>query len=130
MNSIINGATDWVYEEEFSFHKGFYWSENGDKIAYYRFDESYVKEFQMEKYGSLYPTRYKFKYPKAGENNSKVSINVYNLNTKEKSPFDLGNNTDIYIPRIMWSNKKNELIVFKMNRLQTTYLKSTVCHFN
>ena len=118
MNSIINGATDWVYEEEFSFHKGFYWSKNGDKIAYYRFDESDVKEFQMEKYGSLYPTRYKFKYPKAGENNSKVSINVYNLNTKEKSPFDLGNNTDIYIPRIMWSNKKNELIVLKMNRLQ------------
>ena len=76
MNEIINGATDWVYEEEFSFHKGFYWSPDGLKIAYYTFFEGDVKEFQLENYGTLYPTHYKFKYPKAGEDNSVVSINV------------------------------------------------------
>ena len=66
-NSIINGATDWVYEEEFSFDKGFYWSKDGGYLAYYRFDESAVKEFQMAMYGNLYPDQYTFKYPKAGE---------------------------------------------------------------
>jgi dipeptidyl-peptidase-4 len=121
MNSIINGATDWVYEEEFSFHKAFHWSSNGDNIAYYTFNESNVMEFQMEKYGTLYPTRYKFKYPKAGEDNSKVSINVYNIKSKKTLPFNLGNNQDIYIPRIMWSKKKDELIVLKMNRLQNKF---------
>ena len=118
INNIINGATDWVYEEEFSIDKGFYWSNSGDKIAYYVFDESKVKEFQMKMYGNIYPTHYKFKYPKAGEKNSNIGINVYNLFSKRTIPFDLGKNSDIYVPRIMWSKKKDELIVFKMNRLQ------------
>ena len=78
-NKIINGATDWVYEEEFSIHKGFNWSPDGSKIAYYVFDEENVKQFEMEMYGKLYPTQYQFKYPKAGEENSKVSIKVYEL---------------------------------------------------
>lgn len=118
INSIINGATDWVYEEEFSFHKGFHWSPDGTKIAYYVFDESEVKEFQMEMYGTLYPTHYKFKYPKAGEDNSVVSVNVFDLNSKRTTAFDVGTDPDIYLPRIKWSKAKDELIVFKMNRLQ------------
>ena len=118
LNQIINGGTDWVYEEEFSFHKGIYWSNNSDKIAYYVFNESKVKEFQMKMYGTLYPTQYKFKYPKAGESNSEVGIKVFNLNTNLTISFDVGANPDIYIPRIMWSKRKDELIVFKMNRLQ------------
>ena len=107
-----------MYEEEFSFHKGFYWSPDGSKIAYYVFDESEVKEFQMEMYGTLYPTHYKFKYPKAGDANSEVSINVYDLNSKRTTAFDVGTNPDIYLPRIKWSKGKDELVVFKMNRLQ------------
>jgi len=72
-NEIINGSTDWVYEEEFSFVVGFYWSPNGEKIAYYRFDETAVKEYNMQVWGtSLYPKDYRFKYPKAGEANSAV----------------------------------------------------------
>jgi dipeptidyl-peptidase-4 len=118
LNQIINGATDWVYEEEFSFHNGFYWSPKGDKIAYYVFNENEVKEFQMKMYGSLYPSHYKFKYPKAGEENSEIGIKVFDFNLKKISSFDIGSNKDIYIPRIMWSKKNNELIVFKMNRLQ------------
>lgn len=117
-NNIINGATDWVYEEEFSFDRGFYWSPNGDRIAYYRFDESQVKEFQMEMYGSLYPDHYKFKYPKAGEDNSIVSIHVYDLNSKRTDDFNLGENTNIYVPRITWSNDKYTLLVQRLNRLQ------------
>ena len=118
INEIINGATDWVYEEEFSIHKGFEWSPDGSKLAYYVFDETDVKEFQMKMYGTLYPTHYKFKYPKAGEDNSLISIRIYDTQYDRHFVFDIGNNPDIYIPRIMWSKRKDELIVFKMNRLQ------------
>ena len=118
MNEIINGGTDWVYEEEFAFHKGFYWAPDGSKIAYYKFDESKVKEFQMETYGTLYPDRFVFKYPKAGEDNSIISIHVYYVDAGKTFPFNIGTETDIYIPRIQWTNNPNVLCVQRMNRLQ------------
>ena len=118
-NNIINGATDWVYEEEFGFDKGFYWSPDGKFIAYYKFNESKVKEFQMAMYGTLYPEQYKFKYPKAGEDNSVVTIHVAPVDEAFMTSYDfpLGNDADIYVPRIKWVNG-SELCVFKMNRLQ------------
>ena len=86
MNEIINGGTDWVYEEEFGFDKGFQWSPKGTKIAFYRTDESAVKQFQMAMYGDLYPEQYTFKYPKAGEENSKVQIMVFTLSDNSSCP--------------------------------------------
>ena len=118
INELINGATDRVYEEEFSIHKGFFWSPDGSKIAYYVFDERDVKQFEMEIYDNLYPSQYKFKYPKAGEDNSLIAVKVFDLNNLKTFDFDIGKNPDIYIPRIIWSKGNNELIVFKMNRLQ------------
>ncbi|MFC2087648.1 S9 family peptidase [Bacteroidota bacterium] len=117
-NEIINGAPDWVYEEEFGFSKGFQWSVKGDKIAYYRFDERHVKEFNMLYYEDIYPMEYRFKYPKAGEQNSIVQIFVYDLNTKKIALVDLGDDTDQYIPRIKWTNNNDLLCVARMNRLQ------------
>ncbi len=117
-NAIINGSTDWVYEEEFSIVKAFYWSPNSTKIAYYRFDESKVKEFTMTMYGELYPDLYTFKYPKAGEDNSLISLFVYSVNGGQKASIDLGPETDIYIPRINWTNNDDVLCVQRMNRLQ------------
>ncbi len=116
--SIINGTTDWVYEEEFAFTRAFYWSPKGDYIAYYRFDESKVKEFWLTKYGSLYPEHDKYKYPKAGEDNSLVSIHSYNINTKKTINMNIGDETDIYIPRIKWTKENNQLAILWMNRLQ------------
>ena len=118
INKIINGATDWVYEEEFSIHKGFFWSPDGSKISYYQFNEKDVKQFEMEIYDNLYPSQYKFKYPKAGEENSIIKIKIFDFKDLKTYDFDIGKNSDIYIPRIMWSKNNNELIVFKMNRLQ------------
>ena len=118
VNNIINGATDWVYEEEFSFDRGLYWNPNSDRIAYYKFDESNVKEFQMEMYGSLYPDHYKFKYPKAGEDNSVVTIHIYDVTTNRTEDFDLGSETNIYVPRISWSRDGYTLLVQRLNRLQ------------
>jgi dipeptidyl-peptidase-4 len=118
INSIIYGTTDWVYEEEFGFTKAFFWSPDGNKIAYYRFDESDVKEYQLTQWGDLYPDYYKYKYPKAGEDNSVVSIHVYNIETGETNTMDIGVETDIYVPRIKWTNNSNELSIQWMNRLQ------------
>lgn len=118
INKIINGGTDWVYEEEFAITKGFYWSPNSTKIAFYRFDESEVKEFTLTYYGNLYPDLYTFKYPKAGEANSKIGIRVYNLSNGETNATDLGTNDDIYIPRIKWTNYDDQLCVLRMNRHQ------------
>lgn len=117
-NAIINGTTDWVYEEEFGFTDGFYWSPDGSHIAYYRFDESKVKEFQMTFYGDLYPEEYRYKYPKAGEDNSLIEIHIYNVITGKSTKVDLGTETDIYVPRIRWSAQGNMLAVYRMNRLQ------------
>ena len=117
-NHIINGAPDWVYEEEFSFSQGFYWSPDSKKIAYMKFDESNVREFQMEEFEGLYPDWYSFKYPKAGEDNSIVEIYVYNLENGKTVKMDTGKETDIYLPRIAWTKDPNVLAIQRLNRHQ------------
>jgi len=116
-NHIINGNCDWVYEEEFEFTRAYQWSPKGSYIAYYKFDESKVKEFQFTIFDSLYPEQYSYKYPKAGEDNSKVEIYIYDLaNDKHvKAQYEQG---DIYIPRIKWTQDDHSLVVFWMNRHQ------------
>lgn len=117
-NQLINGATDWVYEEEFALSKGFYWNEQSTALAFYKFDESQVREFNMAMYGKLYPEDYKFKYPKAGEKNSVITISVYQVSTQRITNVDIGTETDIYIPRINWTKAANQLCVQRLNRLQ------------
>ena len=119
-NKIINGTTDWVYEEEFAITKGFFWSPDSKKIAFYSFDESKVKEYTIPYYGSLYPVQYTYKYPKAGEANSVISVLVYDIEAKQTHNIDLGPNKDIYIPRLQWT-LNNEVFVHKLNRHQNHY---------
>lgn len=117
-NRIINGQSDWVYEEEFAFAKAFFWSPDGQNIAYYKFDESLVREYSMTVFDKLYPTEYKYKYPKAGEKNSVVSIHVYNLPGQTTVKVDVGQETDQYIPRLRWTTQSSLLCVLRMNRHQ------------
>ena len=117
-NAIINGATDWVYEEEFGFTKAFFWSVNGRQLAYYKFNEKQVKEFSITRWGNLYPEEYRYKYPKAGERNSQISIWVYDLDSGETKRMDTGEETDIYLPRVQWTKGLNQLSVQWMNRHQ------------
>ena len=117
-NKIINGAPDWVYEEEFGFNKAFEWSVDSKKIAYYRFDESRVKQFNMTVYEDLYPEWYRFKYPKAGEENSIVEIYVANLEKGIQIKMDIGPENDQYIPRIKWTKDPGILSIIRLNRLQ------------
>lgn len=118
VNNIINGATDWVYEEEFAIWKGFTWSPNSDKIAFYRFDESKVKEFEMTMFGKLYPSTTQFKYPKAGEANSTINILVYDLRSELNAEMEIGKEADIYIPRMQFTKDNNTLAIQRLNRLQ------------
>jgi dipeptidyl-peptidase 4 len=117
-NHILNGACDWVYEEEFSFARAFQWSPDSKKIAFISFDESKVPEYNMQTWGKLYPVDYKYKYPKAGEANSVVSISIFNLTDSKTVKVDIGKETDQYIPRIRWTNDANVLSLNRLNRLQ------------
>lgn len=121
-NHIINGKPDWVYEEEYGFSQGYQWSPDSRSIAYWRTDESHVKEYHMNYFNKqLYPTVYSFKYPKAGERNSIVSIHAANLTTGAKTQMNIGEQTDIYVPRIKWTNDSRNVLVFRLNRLQNNF---------
>jgi dipeptidyl-peptidase-4 len=115
-NKVINGTTDWVYEEEFSITKAYDWSPDSKYIGFLRFYEKEVKEFNLTYYGELYPQNYSYKYPKAGEDNSTVSANIATVKSGKISPIDLGEYE--YIPRIEWSGNSNKLILQTLNRHQ------------
>ncbi|GAA4977888.1 S9 family peptidase [Algibacter aquimarinus] len=119
-NKIINGITDWVYEEEFAFVRAFDWNADSNKIAFIRFDETNVPEFSMDVYGNgLYQTQQVFKYPKAGEANAVVSLHVYDLTSNSKNQVEVNKSySDFYIPRIEWTNDGNILSAQYTNRHQ------------
>ena len=118
-NKIINGITDWVYEEEFAFVRAFDWSSDGSRLAFIRFDETNVPEFSMDVYGKeLYQTQTVFKYPKAGEANAKVSLHLYDVNKAVTSEVDVSAYNNYYIPRIKWTNDADVLSVQMTNRHQ------------
>ena len=118
-NAIINGITDWVYEEEFAFVRAFDWSKDSKKLAYIRFDESEVPEFSLLMYSNnLYPKVNTFKYPKAGENNSIVSLHIYDVALKMTTEINLDKYNDFYIARMEWTNDTNVLSAQVLNRHQ------------
>ena len=115
-NKIINGFADWVYEEEFSFTRAFEWSPDGSKIAFLRFDETAVPEYHLDFFNKgAYPETYNFKYPKVGEKNSIVTVWQYDV--KKGKLKQIQTNGGEYFPRLRYT-PTNQLIVFKMNRLQ------------
>jgi len=135
-NKIINGMPDWVYEEEFAFSKAYDWSVDSKEIAFIRFDESEVKEFAFPLYQasfpnneefSLYPGQYKFKYPKAGQDNSVVSVHVFNIKNRTTKTMDIGQETDIYIPRVRFTKTEGQLAIVKLNRHQN-YLQLMIAN--
>ncbi|MCR9173915.1 MAG: S9 family peptidase [bacterium] len=114
-NKVINGTTDWVYEEEFAITKAYGWSPDSEHIAFLRFDESEVREYNMKFFNDLYPDLYTFKYPKAGEDNSKVTAHIVSFYGKIRD-IDLGEYE--YIPRMKWSSTENKLVLQTLNRHQ------------
>ncbi len=128
-NKIINGVPDWVYEEEFEFNRAMEWSPDSKELAYLRFDESNVKQYKFPLYkGSqptyddyaLYPGEYKFKYPKAGEDNSIVEVKVFHVKNRTTKTMKIEDG-DYYIPRIRWTYEEGKLGILKLNRLQNQF---------
>ena len=118
-NNIINGINDWVYEEEFGFVRNFDWNADGTSLAFVRFDESKVKEINIPiYYNNLYPKELRYKYPKAGQDNSVVTLHVYDTKANSTTKVDLGGVQNYYIPKIKFSNKANLLTVATSNRHQ------------
>ena len=119
-NKIINGITDWVYEEEFAFVRAYEWNADGQKIAFLRFDETAVPEFSMDVYGqALYQTQQVFKYPKAGEQNAVVSLHVYDIAKDLVNEVKLEKSyNDFYIPHIKWTSEASILSAQYINRHQ------------
>ncbi len=122
-NRIINGATDWVYEEEYGFTRAWEFSPDSRSVAFLRFDESRVREFQMMRYDrKLYPEPYIYKYPKAGEENSVVTLHVHDLATGRARTVK----TDAYyIPRLGWipptDGRDGQIFFYRVNRLQNHF---------
>ncbi len=119
-NKIINGAVDWVYEEEFTMDNGMRWSPSGNFLAFYHFDESKVKEFSMDMFNSksLYPSQTQWKYPKAGEDNAKVDVHIYCLNDQQTRIAKTSSEKDQYLPRIQWAQTDQFLSIQRLNRWQ------------
>ncbi|MGK0455339.1 MAG: dipeptidyl-peptidase-4 [Paraglaciecola sp.] len=116
-NSIINGITDWVYEEEFGFVRAFEWSNNSKYLAFLRFDETNVPTFSMDMMGKEnYPDQQIFKYPKAGEKNADVTLHMFTIASNNTKKITLGDYE--YIPRIKWSTNDNILVATTLNRHQ------------
>ena len=129
-NKILNGIPDWVYEEEFSFNRAFDFSADSKMIAYIRFDESNVKEFKFPWYKgmkpekkayTMYPGEYSYKYPKAGEDNSKVSVHTYDIKSHITRTMDLPLDKDGYIPRIKFTSDPDKLAIMTLNRHQNRF---------
>ncbi|MEP3968938.1 MAG: DPP IV N-terminal domain-containing protein, partial [Nonlabens sp.] len=117
-NKLINGVTDWVYEEEFAIVKAYEWSPNSEQIAFISFDESAVPEFSMDVYGNeLYQKPYVFKYPKAGEKNAVVALHQFTLSSGARKEVALGRNEEFYIARINYS-PNGKLAAQVLNRHQ------------
>lgn len=129
-NHIINGKPDWVYEEEFEFNRAFDFSSDSKKIAWIRFDETNVKTFSFPWYKGLAPEMpeyklytgsYEYKYPKAGEENSKVKVLCYDLTDKSTTTMNVPLDDDGYIPRIKFTDHADRLAVMTLNRLQNHF---------
>ena len=121
-DKIINGVTDWVYEEEFAVTNLMAWSPDSEYLAYVRFDETNVPEYSMAMYGdSYYPYEQRFKYPKAGERNSVVTLHSYCVETRDIKALDVPAGGDGYIPYIRFAAEPSQLAVMTLNRQQNIF---------
>lgn len=139
---ILNGIPDWVNEEEFSYNRAFEFSPDSKMIAFVRFDETQVPSYSFPVFAGkepenkeleLYPGTYTYKYPKAGQNNAKVSVNTFDIKSKVIRKINLPLDPDGYVPRIRFTKSENALAIMTLNRIQNKFdlyfanPRSTVC---
>ena len=129
-NKVLNGIPDWVYEEEFGFNRAFDFSADSRMIAYIRFDESQVPMLSFPEYKGMFPSRdeyasypgaYTYKYPKAGETNSTVSVHTFDIKSRVTRKMNLEMDADGYIPRIKFTSDPEKLAIMTLNRHQNRF---------
>ncbi len=114
----VNGTADWLYEEEFYLTKAFEWSPEGDKIAFLSFDQEEVPEYDLQVWEGTYPGKKTIKYPKAGQTNPKVEVNIFHLATGKTINANMGQSQDIYIPMLVWTKNNDILSITRLDRAQ------------
>ncbi|MBI5646724.1 MAG: DPP IV N-terminal domain-containing protein [Ignavibacteriae bacterium] len=116
--NVYNGRFGWVYEEEFSITDGWQWSPDSKRIAFWQEDERGVPEYKMTDWTSLHLEFVPIRYPKPGDANPIEKIGVIDVASRARTWMDLGSETDIYVPRIMWTQDPATLCIYRLNRLQ------------
>ena len=126
-NHIINGLPDWVYEEEFSFNSVLEFNADGTMLCWVKYDESAVKTYSLQLFKGMkperkeyetYPGEYSYKYPKAGEDNAKVSVWSFDIKSKKIQQLQVPVDADGYIPRLKSTSNPARMIVYTTNRHQ------------
>jgi len=122
INKVLNGITDWVYEEEFSVTNLMAWSPDNEYLAFVKTNETEVPTYSMQKFdNNLYPDFYTYKYPKAGQKNSKITLHSYSVASKDIKELKLPVNEETYIPRIVFTTNADQLAVMTLNRTQNVF---------
>jgi dipeptidyl-peptidase-4 len=122
VGKILNGITDWVYEEEFTQTNLMSFSADNQFLAFLKSEETYVPTFSFQIFdGSLYPSLYSYKYPKAGKKNSVVGCYVFNVDTRDTKKMNVPLDADGYIPCIRFTENADQLAVMALNRTQNNF---------
>src|SRR5256714_7264419 len=116
--NVINGTSDWVYEEELDLRDAFRWSPDGRRIAFWRLDQTAIRPFYLLNADSLYPELVPVRYPKAGTPNSEVRIGVVDLATHRTAWVDLGSDKDVYVAAMDFAGSGDEVWLTRLNRHQ------------
>lgn len=136
-NRVINGSPDWSYEEEFGMKTALRWSGDDNILAFLRFDESRVPEYQFNQYrsycepdplGDLYPAQYSYKYPLAGYPNSVVSVNAYDLDNRVIKKMDLPLGPDDYVPAFEFGGENKERLMVMVLNHDQNHLRLFSCN--
>lgn len=127
-NAVINGIPDWVYEEEFGYNSAMTFNADGTHLCWVRFDESEVKTYALQLFQGMSPTReeyadypgeYQYKYPKAGQENSKVTAWAYDIRSKQTIHLNIpGEGNEGYMPRIKATRDASQIVFLTLNRHQ------------
>src|SRR5256714_13915854 len=117
-DNVINGTSDWVYEEELDLRDAFRWSPDGRRIAFWRLDQTAIRPFYLLNADSLYPELVPVRYPQAGMPNSEVKIGIVDLASRQTTWVDLGGDKDIYVAAMDFAGSSNEIWLTRLNRHQ------------
>ena len=143
MNEVINGIPDWVNEEEFGFNSALVFTADGSMLCWIKYDESKVKQYSLQLFkgrspelteNAIYPGTYSYKYPKAGEENSRVSAWSYDIKSHRIQQLNIPLATDGYMPRIVSTVDPDKIVIYTMNRhqdvlnLYSVNPRSTISH--